>query len=145
LIAIDTNILVYSHRADAPFHEAALELVRQKVEGEQAWAIPWPCVHEFIAKVTHPRIFKQPTPLDSAIAQVAEWRHSPSAKVLAEPEGYFELLFRTLSESRVTGAKVHDARVAALCEAHGIEELWSADRDFNRFARVRVRNPLVSP
>jgi uncharacterized protein len=38
---------------------------------------------------------------------------------------------------------VHDARVAALCLAHGISELWSADRDFGRFPGVRVRNPLV--
>lgn len=95
-------------------------------------------------KVTHPRIFKQPTPLERAIARVGEWRLSPLGKVLAEPEGYLEILSRTLAESKVTGAKVHNARIAALCEAHGIQELWSADRDFSRFARLRVRNPLVT-
>ena len=44
---------------------------------------------------------------------------------------------------RVTGAQVHDARVAALCRQHGVRELWSADRDFSRFARLAVVNPLV--
>jgi toxin-antitoxin system PIN domain toxin len=143
VIAIDTNILVYSHRADAPFHEAALAAVRRVVEGDQPWAIPWPCVHEFLAKVTHPRIFRQPTPLGAALAQVQEWRRSPSGKVLAEPEGYWEILCQTLEASKVVGARVHDARIAALCEAHGIEELWSADRDFQRFSRLRVINPLL--
>jgi predicted nucleic acid-binding protein len=38
---------------------------------------------------------------------------------------------------------VHDARVAALCAFHRIQELWSADRDFHRFPGVKVRNPLV--
>jgi uncharacterized protein len=144
VIAIDTNILVYSHRADAPAHDVALALVQAAAEGDQAWAIPWPCIHEFLAKVTHPRIFRQPTPIAAALAQVAEWRRSPSNRMLAEPEDYFETLARTLGAAQVVGAKVHDARIAALCEAHGVDELWSADRDFQRFGRLRVRNPLVS-
>jgi toxin-antitoxin system PIN domain toxin len=144
VIAIDTNILVYSHRADAPSHDAALALVQAAVEGDRAWAIPWPCIHEFLTKVTHPRIFREPTPIAVALAQVAEWRRSPSHRMLAEPEDYFETLARTLEASQVVGAKVHDACIAALCEAHGVEELWSADRDFQRFGRLRVRNPLVS-
>jgi hypothetical protein len=31
----------------------------------------------------------------------------------------------------------------ALCRQHGVRELWSADRDFSRFAGVTVVNPLV--
>ncbi len=37
----------------------------------------------------------------------------------------------------------HDARIAAICLYHGVRELWSADRDFSRFAAIRVRNPLL--
>jgi toxin-antitoxin system PIN domain toxin len=144
VIAIDTNVLVYAHRSDAPFHAAALAAVKALVEGDRRWSIPWPCVHEFLAKVTHPRIFVKPTPLEKAIDQVVEWRRSPSGTVLAEPEGYFELLSRTLLEAKVTGAKIHDARIAAICEAHGVDELWSADRDFNRFGRIRVVNPVTT-
>ena len=44
---------------------------------------------------------------------------------------------------RVTGGQVHDARIAALWRKHGIGELWSVDRDFNRFAGLAVTNPLV--
>jgi len=43
----------------------------------------------------------------------------------------------------VSGPQVHDARVAALCQQHGVTELWSADRDFGRFPGLSVRNPLV--
>jgi predicted nucleic acid-binding protein len=39
---------------------------------------------------------------------------------------------------------VHDARIAALCIHHGIDELWTADRDFNRYPHLAVRNPLIS-
>lgn len=44
-----------------------------------------------------------------------------------------------------TGAMVHDGRIAALCLHHGVSELWTADRDFSRFATLAVRNPLVVP
>ena len=142
MIAIDTNILVYGHRADSPFHQTALDLLRRKAEGTDAWAIPWPCVHEFLAKVTHPRIFKNPTPLTRAVEQVTEWLRSPSGRVIGEPDGYLAVLTKMLVESRVTGAKIHDARIAAICVAHGVRELWSADRDFGRFTGIRVTNPL---
>lgn len=144
MIAVDTNILVYAHRADSPFHRTAFELMRGLVEGDRRWALPWPCIHEFLAKATHPRIFKKPTPLERAVAQVEQWRRSPSGVLIGEVDGYLELLYRTLLESKVTGPKIHDARIVAICEAHGIEELWSADRDFNRFGRLRVTNPIAA-
>jgi hypothetical protein len=146
VIAVDTNILVYGHRADAPFHRDAARVLRQAAEGDAAWAIPWPCLHEFLAKVTHPRIFKHPTPLAHAIDQVREWLRSPSARVLGEPEGYLDVLSDLLLEAQTMGAQVHDARVAAVCIAHGVDALWSADRDFSRFSRrLTVRNPLTVP
>lgn len=144
MIAVDTNILVYAHRADAPFHEEAFEAVRGLAEGESSWAIPWPCVHEFLSKVTHRRIFKNPTPLQRAIEQVAEWLRSPWGGAIGEPEGYLEVLSSTLLEARVSGAKIHDGRIAAICAAHGVDELWSADRDFGRFSSLRVVNPLAA-
>jgi len=45
--AIDTNILVYAHREDSLFHEAAFRRVVELAEGPATWAIPWSCVHEF--------------------------------------------------------------------------------------------------
>jgi hypothetical protein len=49
-----------------------------------------------------------------------------------------------MEAGRVVGGGVHDARIAALCLAHGARELWSADRDFSRFPELAVRNPLVA-
>lgn len=144
MIAIDTNILVYAHRSDAPFHQVAASVLRKATEGDVPWAIPWPCLHEFLAKVTHPRIFKRPTPLEHAVEQVREWLRSPTARVVGEPEGYLEVLADVLLEAQTVGARIHDTRIAAICIAHGVDELWSADRDFGRFARrLRVRNPVL--
>ena len=143
MIAVDTNILVYAHREDSPFYERALERVAELAEGAALWAIPWPCLHEFLAVVTHPRIYGPPTPLARALEQIDAWRESPSLALLTESETHWPTLRGLLVAGRIVGPQVHDARIAALCAQHGVRELWSADRDFSRFPNLTVVNPLV--
>ena len=143
MIAVDANILVYAHRADSPFHGSAKACLKALAEGSAAWSLPWPCLHEFLAIVTHPRVYNPPTPLPQAIDQVDAWIASPSCVLLAESEQHWAELKATLTEARAAGPRIHDARVAALCTQHGVKELWSADRDFSRFGRVKVVNPLA--
>jgi uncharacterized protein len=143
VIAVDTNILVYAHREDSPFHQAAFEWMAELAEGPATWAIPWPCLHEFLAIVTHPRIYMPPTPLAKALDQVDAWLESPTLALLAESATHWPVLRALLTDGRIAGAQVHDARVAALCRQHGVRELWSADRDFSRFAGLVVVNPLL--
>jgi toxin-antitoxin system PIN domain toxin len=144
MIAVDTNILVYAHRRDSPFHAPAVATVRGLAESPAAWAIPWPCVHEFYSTVTHARIYDPPSTPDEAIGQVAAWLGSPSLVLLQEGATYWPALRSLLESGKVRGPMVHDARIAALCRVNGVRELWSADRDFGRFADLPVRNPLVS-
>jgi toxin-antitoxin system PIN domain toxin len=144
MIAVDSNVLVYAHREDSPWHTPAYDHLVGLAEGRAPWAIPWPCIHEFLSIVTHARIYAPPTPLTVAIDQVGAWMESPSLVVLSESENYWNELRRVLTTARVAGPQVHDARIAALCVQHGITELWTADRDFGRFPGIAVRNPLVS-
>lgn len=144
MIAVDTNVLVYAHREDSPWHETAYSRLLGLAEGQAPWAIPWPCIHEFLAVVTHARIYAPPTPLETAVDQVEAWMESPSLVLLSESEIYWEQLRGMIQVARVSGPQIHDARVAALCRQHGVDELWTADRDFGRFLGLKVRNPLIS-
>lgn len=144
MIAVDTNILVHAHRRDTEFHTVAADHIKALAEGRSAWAIPWPCLHEFFAISTHPKIYDPPSTRSQAIAQIDAWLSSPPLSVLGEPTGYWSQLKSVLTTGKVIGSMVHDARIAALCSAHGVRELWSADRDFGRFSgALSVRNPLV--
>lgn len=143
MIAVDTNILVYAHRTDSQFHQRAAECVTTLAEGTDPWAIAWPCVHEFFAIVTHPRIYAPPTPTTRALDQIAAWLESPTLVLLGEGKGYFKALKEVVQKGKVTGPRVHDARIMALCKSHGVTELYSADRDFDRFSMIRVTNPIV--
>jgi uncharacterized protein len=142
LIAVDTNILVYAHRKDNPWHEAAYECMRTLAEGLRPWFIGWPNIHEFIAIITHPRIFSPASTLQQAFDQIDAWMESPSLTVAGEGEGYIQFLREVSLEAHIKGPMIHDAHVAALCLEYGIDELWSADRDFSRFSGIKVRNPL---
>jgi len=143
MIAVDTTILVYCHREDSAWHDVAYAALARLAEGRNAWAIPWPCLHEFLSIVTRPKIYDPPSPLEAALGQVDAWLAAPNLVLLAETSDYWPELRAMLRGGRITGAQVHDARVAALCVRHGIDELWTADRDFSRFPGLKVRNPLA--
>jgi hypothetical protein len=142
LIALDTNILVYAHRRDSEWHTRAAVVLRELAEGLAPWAIPWPCIHEFLAIVTHARIYSPPSTTTQAVEQVDAWLESPSLHLLTETGDHWNGLRQLLVEGKVHGPLVHDARIAALCQHNGVAELLTADRDFNRFTGLRVRNPL---
>ena len=143
MISVDSNLLVYSHREDSPWNDSAYSCIAELAEGQAPWAIPWPCIHEFLAIATHPRIYDPPTPLEKALSQVDAWMESPSLLLLSESEDYWQQLQSLLQSGKVCGPQVHDARIAALCSYHGVAELWTADRDFGRFPTLKVRNPLA--
>ena len=143
MIAVDTNILVYAHREDSPWHHSACDHLVRLGEDAKPWAIPWPCLHEFLAILTHPRIFKPPTPLQVACEQVDAWVESPRALLLSETTNYWQALRQTVIEGKIQSPLVHDARIASLCRHHGIQELWTADRDFSRFPHSFSSQPTA--
>lgn len=143
MIALDTNILVYAHRQDSPFHTAALNTLSRLGNGLAPWALPWPCLHEFLSIVTHPRIYNPPTPIETALAFLENWMQSPSLLLIGEGETHFARLARLARRAKLAGPSVHDARIAALCLAHGVDILYTADRDFSLFPDLKTFNPLL--
>lgn len=143
MIALDTNILVYAHRRDAEWHRPAADLIKSLAEGINQWAIAWPSIHEFLAIVTHPKIYAPPSTLEQAVSQVDAWLASPSIVLLSESDNHWSTLQSLLTKGQVNGPLVHDARIAALCLTHGVTEFLTADRDFSRFPSLSTRNPLL--
>lgn len=140
--AVDTNVLVYAFFSDSPFHDAARAAITDLSQSPVAWAIPWPCVHEFYAVATHPKIFPGRGLPARARTQIDAWLSSPSLQLLSETENHWEVLRRIVESGRIAGPAVHDARIAALCLTHGVTELLTLDRDFGRFPELTVRSIL---
>lgn len=140
--AVDTNILVYADRADAPQHVTALKVLRELASGPDPWVLPWPCIYEFLRVVTHPTVFRPPTPVDEAWESVTGLLASPSLLVIAEGESHSRILGDLLRLSGATGNLLYDAHIAALLLEHGVDEIITADEDFRRFPGLKVTNPF---
>ena len=145
MLAVETNVLVYAHRREVAEHSAAAGLLRGLAEGPERWAIPWPCIYEFMSVVTNRRIWKAvaSTPRE-AWSQLQVWRASPTCRLIGETEEFFDLLETFVRHPRVVGPVVHDARIAAICVAHGVEALLTRDRDFSLFPELSLRNPFAT-
>ena len=143
MIAVDTNLLVYAHREDSTHHQAARKVIQELAARTATWAIPWPVVHEFLAVVTHPRIFDPPTPNAEALAAVLALNAADNITFIGETPHHVSILEGLMRDSGVRGGKVHDARIAAICLGNGIKELWTADRDFSWFPELHTHNPLT--
>lgn len=142
--AVDTNILVYAFHQDFEHHAKALSALKSLVASAEVWGIPSPCMHEFLATVTRRQYLSQPATMVHALEFLAILQTDYGCYVLDESARHFETLTRVLTTSGVVGAKVHDARIAAICSDHGVQELWTADRDFSYFPWLNTVNPLVS-
>ncbi len=143
MIAVDTNFLVCAHREDSPWPGKALERLTRLANSGNPWAITWSSVHEFLAIVTHPKIYNPPTPLATALDSIRAWNDSPGMRLLGEGSGYYEMFSKLATKGKIKGPRIHDARIASVCLHHGVKKLWTADRDFSAFPDLSCENPLV--
>jgi len=143
--AIDTNILIYAEVESSPRHGPALDILHRLAEGALPWAIPWPCVYEYLRVVTHPRVFHPPVPLNIALEDLKQVLASPSLFLLAETGRHASVLEQVLRQAGATGNLIHDAHIVTLCLEHGVSELITGDRDLSRFEGLKIINPFADP
>lgn len=144
MIAVDTNILVYAHRRDSPWHTQASTVIRDLASDAAPWGIALHCLVEFYGIVTHPKIYKTPSTPSKAADQIRAWTASPSLQILVEAFEIVESILDLCAKTKIVGSMAHDACVATLCHDYGIDWLLTADRDFSRFPGVKTKNPLVA-
>jgi len=142
LQAVDTNVLVYAEIVSSRHCQRARETLRELAEGSLPWAIPWPCIYEFLRVVTHPRVFHPPTPFDVALSDLNSLLDSPAVVLLSETSRHAKIMDTVIRESGVTGNLIHDAHIAALCLEHGVTRLLTGDRDFSRFRGLQIIDPF---
>ena len=139
MIAVDTNILVYAHRAELSQHGAARDALGELAEGPDRWGIPSLVATEFLRVVTHPRIFTPASPMATALAVIDSLLDSPSARLLLPGERHRALLAEAIEEGGATGNLVLDAAIVATCREHAVSALLTNDLDFRRFPSIQVR------
>ena len=111
------------------------------MSADQAYGIADLVLSGFMRVVTHPRVFKQPTPLPQAAAFCAALRARPNASLLSPGPRHWQIFTDLCTEVGARGNLVPDAYLAAI--AIETDSDWvTTDRDYRRFSGLRVRHPL---
>lgn len=139
MLAVDTNILIYAHRAETSQHASSSALLRELAEGDAVWALPIFCLAEFVRVVTHLRVFDPPTELGVALDFLDRLLEAPTLRLLLPTEGYPSCFREACDSAGARGNLAFDAQIAAVCREHGVSELVTADRDFARFPALKTR------
>ena len=138
----DINVLVNAVASDSPDHLIAKEWLHASLSRPEGVAVAWLALIGFVRTTTNHRMTRFTMPVDEALALVDEWLNHPRVRVVHPGDRHVGLLGRLLVAAGTAGNLTNDAHLAALAIEHNAE-VGTFDRDFKRFAGVRVQ--LLGP
>ncbi len=142
MIVPDTNLLLYAYNTVDRKHTIARNWLQALMNGSEPVGFCWPVLLGFL-RLSTSKVFLQPLDTEEAVHIVNRWLAVPHAVVLQPTDRHWLLLTELLLAEQVKGPMVTDAEIATYTIEHG-GVLHSADRDFSRFRKLKVLNPLGS-
>lgn len=142
MILIDANLLIYAYNSGSREHEGARPWLEGVLSQPEPVGLTWMTLLAFMRITTTSRLMAQPFSLEEVVSIVDEWLALPQVVVLDAGPRHWEILRGLLLAGQASGALVMDAELAALAIEHGAD-LCTTDRDFARFAGLKVENPLA--
>jgi len=138
---VDVNVLVYAHRPESDRHEEYRSWLDEARRGREPLGLLDAVLSAFLRVVTHPRVFREPTPLELGLTFVESLRAGPACMPIAASDRHWPIFVDLCRRVGATGNRVPDAYLAALAIEHGAT-LTTADRGFARFPGLRWEHPL---
>ena len=142
VITIDANLLIYAYVESLPQHRHAKQWLIETLSSKVPVLLSWSSIQAFLRLTTKPTLFHEPYRSEEAIQIVDTWLARRNVSILEPGTRYWTILRDLVRAHDVRGDLMTDAHLAALALEHGAT-VYSADRDFRRFAGLRVINPLA--
>ena len=142
MIIPDVNLLIFAHNCEALHHQAAKEWLLDLMQGGKPVGLPWIVISGFIRISTHPKLLKNPLPVEDSTKIARTWLTRRNVRII-EPKSQFQKLFLDgLEKLGTAGNLTTDAYLAALAIEYQAE-IHSCDTDFLRFPGLRWKNPIA--
>jgi len=141
MLLVDVNILVYAHRQDSRDHDRFREWLEGVVNSNESFGLSELVLSGFLRIVTHPRIFKSPTSLETALQFTHQLRDQANCVLISPGPRHWDILVDLCRGAQARGNLVADAWFAALAIESGSEWI-TTDRDFSRFPGLPWRHPF---
>lgn len=142
MIAVDTNLLIYAHRAAVPEHRAARRALESAANSTDGWGISHASIAEFWSVVTHSAARRRPSTGAEAAAFLTALVRDGGARVWLPSAGFVERLLAPAVRRGVRGPRIVDLQIALTAIEAGARELWTHDRGFLSLPELPVRDPL---
>lgn len=142
VIAVDTNLLIYAHRARCAEHAAARRAIARAAGSPHGWCIPIPCIFEFWSVVTHPSCAGGPSTPATALDFIESLVTTGEAQILEPGANFVQRCLRIAASLSVSGPRVFDLQIGLLALEAGVAELWTHDAGFVSLPGLKVGDPL---
>jgi predicted nucleic acid-binding protein len=142
VIAIDTNLLVYAHRAAAPQHSAARKVLENAFHDARGCGISLPCITEFWSVVTHPSAAGGPSTPALAHKFIRSLVEQARVHIWLPSDGFAHRFLQSAADRAVVGPRVFDLQIGMIALEQGADEIWTHDRNFLNLPGLRVFDPL---
>ncbi len=143
MILLDANILIYAFSSSSPFHSASARWLEDAMARGDQLRLSWSIIQAFLRITTDARPLRQFATMAAACLPTIDDLLSYSNVALAEPTSlHWEIFKKTLIQSQVTRNLVNDAHLAALAIEYGAA-ICTNDKDFTRFAGLKIVNPIA--
>ena len=139
---LDVNVLLYASNVEAPEHERAMALIAHLADGPDLVVVLWPVVMGYLRIATHPAVFSKPLTHADAIANIAAFLSRPHVRTVGESDRFWNAYHHLALDVAPRGNGVPDAHIVGLMVDHGIDSIWSRDRDFRKYRGITVRDPF---
>jgi toxin-antitoxin system PIN domain toxin len=138
---VDVNVLVYAHRPESERHEDYRSWLDEARRGPEPLGLWDAVLTGFLRIVTHPRVFREPTPLELGLGFLESLRAGPACLAIGPGDRHWPLFVELCRGAGATGNRVPDASLAALAIEQNAT-LTTADRGFARYPGLRWEHPL---
>lgn len=139
---VDVNLLLYWSDADSPFHRRSAAVMEDLARGPDLLFLFWPVLMSYLRLATHPRIADAPLSLEEAIGNVVALTGASHARTPGEDTGFLDV-FRATLPGPIRGNDISEAHLVALMRQHGVATIYTNDRGFRRFEKIRVVDPFL--
>lgn len=142
MIAVDTNLLVYAHRAGCAEHGAARKVIEGAANDPRGWGVPFSCVLEFWSVVTHPSSLGGESTAGSARGFLQALIETGGATIFPPAASLVPRCLQIAEQLGLRGARIFDVQVGLCALEAGATEIWTHDAGFIALPGLKVLDPL---
>ena len=142
MIAVDTNLLVYAHRAGCPEHSAARRAIEAAANTADGWGIPSPCLLEFWSVATHPSSVGGGSVPAAARAFIGALIETAGAAIFPPPPALGPRCLQLAEQLDVRGPRIFDLQICLTALDAGVTEIWTHDAGFVALPGLKIHDPL---